>query len=67
MSKLVATNVLIPQAHKDALKALSRKTRITQSEYLREAVADLLKKYETILAREPFEPVHRQTQRSAGK
>jgi hypothetical protein len=31
----------------DALKDLSRSTRIRQSEYLREAIADLLGKYGT--------------------
>lgn len=30
----------------DALKDLSRSTRIRQSEYLREAIDDLLQKYE---------------------
>ncbi|MBM7117179.1 ribbon-helix-helix domain-containing protein [[Archangium] primigenium] len=30
----------------DALKELSRSTRIRQSEYLREAITDLLTKYE---------------------
>lgn len=30
----------------DALKELSRSTRIRQSEYLREAITDLLEKYE---------------------
>ncbi|MBJ6762359.1 hypothetical protein DRW03_08390 [Corallococcus sp. H22C18031201] len=30
----------------DALKELSRATRIRQSEYLREAISDLLSKYE---------------------
>lgn len=30
----------------DALKELSRSTRIRQSEYLREAISDLLSKYE---------------------
>jgi len=30
----------------DALKELSRTTRIRQSEYLREAISDLLTKYE---------------------
>jgi predicted DNA-binding protein len=34
----------------DALKALSRETRILQSKYLREAIADLLEKYEHCLA-----------------
>lgn len=30
----------------EALKELSRETRIRQSEYLREAISDLLSKYE---------------------
>ncbi len=30
----------------DSLKELSRETRIRQSEYLREAISDLLEKYE---------------------
>lgn len=30
----------------DTLKELSRSTRIRQSEYLREAISDLLEKYE---------------------
>ncbi|HYX92904.1 MAG TPA: ribbon-helix-helix domain-containing protein [Myxococcaceae bacterium] len=34
----------------DALKELSRQTRIRQSEYLREAISDLLEKYEERLA-----------------
>lgn len=34
----------------DALKELSRATRIRQSEYLREAITDLLDKYEEKLA-----------------
>ncbi|MBX5480363.1 MAG: ribbon-helix-helix domain-containing protein [Myxococcaceae bacterium] len=33
----------------DALKELSRETRIRQSEYLREAIGDLLEKYEDTL------------------
>jgi predicted DNA-binding protein len=33
-----------------ALKELSRETRIRQSEYLREAISDLLEKYEDRLA-----------------
>lgn len=33
----------------DALKDLSRDTRIRQSEYLREAIGDLLEKYEDSL------------------
>jgi len=34
----------------DALKELSRATRIRQSEYLREAITDLLEKYEEKLS-----------------
>lgn len=41
----VTTNVLIPESHREALKDLAKKTRVRQSEYLREAVADLLNKY----------------------
>ena len=44
----VATNVMIPRNHKEMLQFLSRRTRITQSEYLREAVADLLEKYRKV-------------------
>lgn len=41
----VATHVLVPVSTAEKLKTLSRKTRIAQSEFLREAVEDLLKKY----------------------
>ena len=34
----------------ETLKELSRSTRIRQSEYLREAISDLLEKYEDRLA-----------------
>ncbi len=46
----VATHVLVPVSTAEKLRELSKKTRITQSEFLREAVEDLLKKY---AAREP--------------
>lgn len=36
----------IPKPRLEQLKQLSRKTRVRQSEYLREAIADLLSKYE---------------------
>ncbi|MBI5547678.1 MAG: ribbon-helix-helix domain-containing protein [Deltaproteobacteria bacterium] len=42
----VATHVLVPVNIAERLRDLAKKTRVTQSEYLREAVADLLKKYE---------------------
>lgn len=41
----VATHVLVPVSTAEKLRELSKKTRITQSEFLREAVEDLLKKY----------------------
>jgi hypothetical protein len=41
----VATHVLIPVTIAERLRELSKNTRVTQSEYLREAVADLLVKY----------------------
>ena len=42
---VVSTHVLVPETQADKLRALSRKTRVAQSEYLREAVDDLLCKY----------------------
>ena len=44
--------MLIPVAHRDALKRLAARTRVSQSEYLREAVADLLDKYDSVLDEE---------------
>ncbi|MDR0965197.1 MAG: ribbon-helix-helix domain-containing protein [Myxococcales bacterium] len=41
----VATHVLVPVTVAEQLRALSKKTRIAQSEFLREAVEDLLRKY----------------------
>lgn len=43
---VVSTHVLVEQDKVDRLRELSRRTRIAQSEYLREAVDDLLTKYE---------------------
>ena len=45
-SEVVSTHVLVEQQKVDQLRELSRRTRIAQSEYLREAVDDLLNKYE---------------------
>lgn len=42
----VSTHVLIPVSIAEQLRDLARKTRVTQSEYLREAVQDLLSKYQ---------------------
>ncbi|MCL2178898.1 MAG: ribbon-helix-helix domain-containing protein [Proteobacteria bacterium] len=44
-----STHVLVSAAQVDKLRELSRKTRIAQSEYLREAVDDLLAKYPSAL------------------
>jgi hypothetical protein len=41
----VSTHVLVPEDQADLLRDLSRRTRVAQSEYLREAVEDLLSKY----------------------
>jgi hypothetical protein len=41
----VSTHVLVAEEQVAKLRELSRRTRIAQSEYLREAVEDLLVKY----------------------
>lgn len=41
----VATHVLVPEEHAERLRKLAARTRVNQSEYLREAVEDLLSKY----------------------
>ncbi len=41
----VSTHVLVAEEQVTKLRELSRRTRIAQSEYLREAVEDLLVKY----------------------
>jgi hypothetical protein len=43
--KPVSTHVLVEEEKVEKLRELSRKTRVAQSEYLREAVDDLLHKY----------------------
>lgn len=42
---IVSTHVLVPEEQVQKLRELSRRSRIAQSEYLREAVDDLLTKY----------------------
>ncbi|MEN9798406.1 MAG: hypothetical protein RL653_2102 [Pseudomonadota bacterium] len=42
---VVSTHVLVPDGDVEKLRELSARTRIAQSEYLREAVDDLLTKY----------------------
>lgn len=43
--KVVSTHVLVAEEQVTRLRELSRRTRVAQSEYLREAVDDLLVKY----------------------
>jgi len=43
--QVVSTHVLVPDTDVEKLRELSHRTRIAQSEYLREAVDDLLSKY----------------------
>lgn len=44
-AEVVSTHVLVAEEQVQKLRELSRRTRIAQSEYLREAVDDLLAKY----------------------
>lgn len=44
--EVVSTHVLVPEEQVQKLRELSRRTRIAQSEYLREAVENLLSKYQ---------------------
>lgn len=47
--EVVSTHVLVSEDQVEALRELSRRTRVAQSEYLREAVDDLLAKYRGVL------------------
>ncbi|MFZ5470170.1 MAG: ribbon-helix-helix domain-containing protein [Myxococcota bacterium] len=51
--EVVSTHVLVPEEQVLKLRELSRRTRIAQSEYLREAVDDLLVKYGRPVKEEP--------------
>ncbi len=44
--EVVSTHVLVAEDQVEKLRELSRRTRVAQSEYLREAVDDLLAKYQ---------------------
>lgn len=46
-SRLISLVFRLPKPNLQALKGLSSKTRVRQSEYLREAIEDLLAKYQT--------------------
>lgn len=53
--RYAAINGLIPVRDRRKLQFLSRRTRIPQSEYLREAIRDLLGKYRDAFEDSPFE------------
>lgn len=44
--------IRIPPEIAEAVRALSRRTRVPIAEYQREAMADLVRKYEALLARD---------------
>ncbi|MBM66554.1 MAG: hypothetical protein CMH55_10005 [Myxococcales bacterium] len=48
-----ATLVRLPPAYQAALDYLSRRTRVRKSEYIREALHDLLERNEHLLVGEP--------------
>lgn len=54
--EVVSTHVLVPAEQVHKLRELARRTRIHQSEYLREAVDDLLAKYGRMSAGEGQQP-----------
>ena len=54
-TRSVAINGKIPVRDRRKLQFLSRRTRVPQSEYLREAIRDLLWKYRDAFADSPFE------------
>lgn len=51
--EVVSTHVLVAEDQVERLRELSKRTRIAQSEYLREAVDDLLGKYHKLPSEEP--------------
>ncbi|HVO30460.1 MAG TPA: ribbon-helix-helix domain-containing protein [bacterium] len=53
--RLVAINGLVPVRDRRMLQFLSRSSRVPQSEYLREAIRDLLRKYRDSFDGSPFE------------
>lgn len=51
-SRLISLVFRLPKPNLQALKGLSSKTRVRQSEYLREAIEDLLAKYQAEIERQ---------------
>ena len=54
-TRLVAINGLVPMRDRQMLQFLSQRSRVPQSEYLREALRDLLRKYRDSFDASPFE------------
>lgn len=54
-TRYVAINGNVPRRDRQKLQYLSRHTRVPQSEYLREAIRDLLRKYRDVFEGTPFD------------
>ena len=54
-ARYAAINGLLPVKDRRMLQFLSRRTRVPQSEYLREAIRDLLRKYRDAFEGSPYE------------
>lgn len=52
IGKRIMTPIYLDPPQREALKQLSERTRIPMSVYMREAIDDLLKKYEALLKKE---------------
>ena len=65
-AKAVPTNVVLPVLDKEKLRFLSRRTRIPQAAFIREAIGDLLRKYGEEFEDSEFEElIQRLNQREA--
>lgn len=65
-ARAVPTNVVLPVLDKEKLRFLSRRTRIPQAAFIREAIADLLRKYGEEFRDSEFEDlIQRLSQREA--
>ena len=51
----VPTNVVLPVIFREKLRYLARTTRVPQAEFIREAIRDLLDKYQDVLEEAPGE------------
>lgn len=64
-AKAVATNVVLSVLDKEKLRFLSRRTRVPQAAFIREAVADLLRKYGQEFEGSEFEALIERLQKRA--